>query len=82
MSASKEARKLGFKSLVEVVQICGKSQQTLCNWYKTQPDFFEIVLYGCYVQNRLKSDREEEVKKLIDYIDNDLFMGLFNKDKN
>jgi|TARA_R110000764_G_scaffold225876_1_gene315553 hypothetical protein len=47
MSASKKAKKYGFKNLTQVQAISGESQQTLGNWYRFKPLRFEIVLLGC-----------------------------------
>ena len=49
-TASKQAKELGFKSLTQVQEIGGESQQTLGNWFKKQPLKFEIHLLGCMVK--------------------------------
>ena len=36
----------GLKSLVELSQITGESQQTLINWHKNKPRLFAVVVAG------------------------------------
>jgi len=47
MTASQKAKELGFKSLTQVQELSGQSQQTLDNWFKKKPILFEVVLLGC-----------------------------------
>lgn len=47
MTASKQAKELGLKSLTQVSELTGQSLQTLTNWFKDKPELFEIVLLGC-----------------------------------
>jgi hypothetical protein len=47
MTASKQAKELGLKSLKQVSEMINKSPQTLINWYKNEPKHFEAVLLGC-----------------------------------
>jgi hypothetical protein len=46
MSASKQAKEAGYKSLSQVSEIIGKSTQTLNNWYNENPSLFKAVLVG------------------------------------
>lgn len=55
MTASKQAKAMGFKSLQEVAEIFGVTAACLRNWHNEQPDKFKIVLLGC-----------REYKQLID----------------
>jgi hypothetical protein len=50
MTASKAAKELGLKSLVQVSEMTGQSSQTLINWYNDKPELFNIVLLGCVIQ--------------------------------
>ena len=43
-SASENAKRLGFKTLLEVSEISGESTQTLNNWLKNKPYIFFAVL--------------------------------------
>ncbi len=47
MTASKQAKEMGLKSLKQVSEMINKSPQTLINWYKHEPEHFEVVLLGC-----------------------------------
>lgn len=47
VTASKQAKELGLKSLKQVSEMINKSPQTLINWYKNEPEHFEVVLLGC-----------------------------------
>ena len=47
MTASKQAKKLGLKSLTQVSELTGQSLQTLINWHKNKPELFDVVLLGC-----------------------------------
>tara|TARA_R110000851_G_scaffold22894_2_gene67581 strand:- start:5218 stop:5433 length:216 start_codon:yes stop_codon:yes gene_type:complete len=54
-SPSEKAKQLGLKSLKQVSELTGTSQQTLINWAKSggtnsdKTDLFNIVLLGCVV---------------------------------
>tara|TARA_R110002020_G_scaffold100611_1_gene237702 strand:- start:153 stop:317 length:165 start_codon:yes stop_codon:yes gene_type:complete len=50
MTASKQAKELGLKSLTQVSDMTGQSAQTLTNWFYNKPYLFEIVLLGCKAQ--------------------------------
>ena len=63
MTASKDAKKIGLKGLMRVVQETGQSMQTLINWHKNKPKLFNVVLFGC------KSI--EEIKVLADMVYDD-----------
>ncbi len=47
MTASKQAKELGLKSLTQVSELTGQSLQTLTNWFNDKPELFEVVLLGC-----------------------------------
>ena len=47
MSPSRQAKKMGLKSLTQVSEMTGQSIQTLSNWCKDKPKLFQIVLIGC-----------------------------------
>ena len=47
MTASEAAKAAGFKSLTQVAEMFGVTLQCLRNWYKDEPQKFEIVLLGC-----------------------------------
>ncbi len=47
MTASKQAKELGLKSLKQVSEMINKSPQTLINWYNNEPEHFRMVLLGC-----------------------------------
>jgi hypothetical protein len=47
MTAAKQAKELGLKSLAQVSQLTGQSSQTLTNWCNDKPDLFKVVLLGC-----------------------------------
>ena len=50
MTASKQAKELGLKSLTQVSELTGQSLQTLTNWYNDKPELYEVVLLGCLVK--------------------------------
>jgi hypothetical protein len=55
MTASKQAKKAGLKSLTQVRDLLGTNKsgnpmvscQTLNNWHNNKPELFEVVLLGC-----------------------------------
>ena len=55
MTASKQAKEAGLKSLSQVRDMLGTnknghpivSTQTLNNWHNNKPELFEVVLLGC-----------------------------------
>lgn len=47
MTAAKQAKAEGLKSLSQVSEMTGQSLQTLGNWAKHKPLLFRIVLKGC-----------------------------------
>lgn len=49
MKPSEKCKAAGLKSLAELSEITGESVQTLNNWNKNKPHFFEIVLAGAIV---------------------------------
>ena len=57
MSASEEAKSMGFKSLIEVAKMFDCSTQCLQNWHKHYHNKFEVVLLGC---KALKESKDED----------------------
>lgn len=55
MTPSQQAKAVGLKSLKEVSELTGQSDQTLSNWSKNKSDLFHIVLLGCL---RVKANNE------------------------
>ena len=51
MTASKQAKELGLKSLTQVSELTGQSLQTLTNWFNDKPELFKVVLLGCVALN-------------------------------
>lgn len=47
ITASKQAKEFGLKSLTQVSELTGQSLQTLTNWFNHKPELFKIVLLGC-----------------------------------
>lgn len=47
MSASKQAKEAGLKSLSQVTELTDISQQTLDLWSKNRKKLFDVVLTGC-----------------------------------
>ena len=52
MTASKQAKELGLKSLTQVSELTGQSLQTLTNWFNDKPKLFNVVLLGCIEELR------------------------------
>ena len=48
MTASKQAKAVGLKSLTQVAEMTNQSLQTLTNWHKNKPELFGVVLLGCF----------------------------------
>ncbi len=46
MTASRQAKELGLKSLTQVSELTGQSLQTLTNWFNDKPELFKVVLLG------------------------------------
>jgi hypothetical protein len=47
MKASETVKSMGLKSLKQVAEITGRSEQTLIQWHKLDIYFFKIVVLGC-----------------------------------
>ena len=60
MSASRQAKAAGLRSLRQVSMITGVSEQTLINWHNDKPKQFDITILGCV--EKLKIDMEEDEK--------------------
>ncbi len=56
MTASKQAKSAGLKSLAQVEQITGVSPQTLINWSKNKPQLFRIVIAGCVAEQEKENE--------------------------
>lgn len=52
MTASKQTKELGLKSLTQVSELTKQSPQTLINWFNDKPELFEVVLFGCLAKLR------------------------------
>tara|TARA_R110000772_G_scaffold106420_5_gene208374 strand:- start:252 stop:428 length:177 start_codon:yes stop_codon:yes gene_type:complete len=52
LTASKQAKELGLKSLTQVSELTGQSPQTLTNWFNHKPELYKIVLLGCLYKTR------------------------------
>ena len=48
MKPSEQCKEAGLKSLAELVEISGVSEQTLINWHKNKPKLFAVVVAGAY----------------------------------
>lgn len=46
LTASKEAKKTGYKSLQQVANIVGTSRENLINWHRDKPRLFRCILLG------------------------------------
>lgn len=46
MKPSEKCKQAGLKSLSELGQITGRSQRTLTEWARTDPDWFDLILTG------------------------------------
>ena len=60
MTASKQAKELGLKSLTQVSELTGQSLQTLTNWFNHKPKLFNVVLLGC---KSILSDNQQDNKE-------------------
>jgi len=68
MSASKQAKSAGLKSLAQVAEMTRQSPVTLTNWHKNKPELFAVVIGGCV--SRLNNGNKSEeilnnIKKLL-----------------
>ena len=61
MTASEEAKALGFKSLTQVADLFGVTLQCLRNYYKYDHDKFMIVLHGCLWIVEHRKDNEKKI---------------------
>lgn len=50
MTASKQAKAAGLKSLAQVSELTGVRAQTLINWHHNKPKLYAIVLAGCVAE--------------------------------
>lgn len=46
MTPSEQCKKAGLKSLAELCEITGVSEQTLINWHRNKPKLFAVVIAG------------------------------------
>jgi len=58
VTPSKQAKSMGFKSLVVIINMTGKSRTTLTNWCYNEPELFKIVLAGCKVYIEMENKDE------------------------
>ena len=47
MTASRQAKAQGLKSLAQVSQMTGQDVEKLIRWAKDRPELFKIILLGC-----------------------------------
>ena len=47
MTASRQAKAQGLKSLAQVSQMTGQDVEKLIRWAKDRPELFNIILQGC-----------------------------------
>ena len=52
MTASKQAKEIGLKSLKQMAELTGVKERTLINWHKDRPLLFKVVLDGLSVKLR------------------------------
>ena len=43
---SEQCKAAGLKSLAELVEATGTSEQTLINWHRDKPKLFDVVIAG------------------------------------
>ncbi len=61
MKPSEQVKQAGLKSLAELVEITGVSEQTLINWHKNKAKLFKIVVVGALVtRNEKAADVDQE----------------------
>ena len=58
MKPSEQCKAAGLKSLVELSQITGESQQTLINWNKNKPRLFAVVVAGARLVQVLEAHKQ------------------------
>ena len=68
MKPSEQCKEAGLKSLVQLSQITGESQQTLINWHKNKPRLFAVVVAGARIA-------QVQMKYVIDCMENEVFNG-------
>ena len=59
MKPSEQCKEAGLKSLAELVEISGVSEQTLINWHKNKPDLFAVVIAGAQAMKETYAFNEE-----------------------
>lgn len=59
MSASKDAKAMGLKSLKIAIEMTGQSRQTLQNWHEDKPELFKVVIAGC-----VALQKQTEIKEI------------------
>lgn len=57
MTPSVKAKQLGCKSLRQVSEESGTSEQTLCNWFRNKPKLFEVACIG--VKTKLERENKQ-----------------------
>ena len=57
---SREAKRLGVRSLQEASSISQTSRKTLENWYHNRPSLFRAVIIGCVSIKRTNEESKEE----------------------
>ena len=46
VTPSQQCKAAGLKSLAELVEATGTSEQTLINWHRDKPKLFDVVIAG------------------------------------
>ena len=52
MTPSQAAKAAGLNSLDEAAKISNRSTRTLSNWFKSNRQFFDIIIAGCAAQTQ------------------------------
>lgn len=71
MTASKQAKTLGAKSLKQVSEVSGVPVRTLHDWYEDKPDLFETVVVGCVYQLRFSGVDSHKLALLMEILKGD-----------
>ena len=50
MTPGKSAKSVGLTGLPEMAALANKAQTTLSDWFRTNPELFNVVLRGCVVK--------------------------------
>lgn len=56
MTAAKQCKQAGLKSLAELAEMVRKPPQTLRNWHRDAPELFAVVVAGAVVIKAANAD--------------------------